>query len=209
MEAMTDALQEVVVTELKAEVQPEPTQPDGATMETQLAQEISTLWSDHVRLSGNRRAASTELRQIRAKLAERLYDIKQLLCRVGRSGQWRSWLKERGIPRSSADRLCERHAETLGIKNENAPAGAIKPKGDSIEELVQSLLPRLRRALPDTQAVFLFIAAVGEAFGLRSYTCDDCTCVYLPGSEWDDPADEESTEDIDSEEAPSPDPVST
>ena len=92
---------------------------------------------------------------------------------------------------------------------DNVLSEAINEKEDTIEELVQSLLPRLRRTLADTQAVFLFIAAVGEALDLHSYTCDDCVCVFLPGSEWDDPPNKESTEDINSEQATSSNAVST
>ena len=180
METMIDALYDVVLTEPEAEVQPDPVRSDDIAVEAELTQEISALWSDHVRLSANHKTTAKELRQIRAKLAERLYAIKQLLCRVGRGGQWRGWLKERHIPRSSADRFCERHAETLGIKNEIAPSGAINGGEDTVEQLVQTLLPRLRPKLADAQAVFKFIAAVGEAFGLRSETTEDCIMVSQP-----------------------------
>jgi hypothetical protein len=203
MEEMVSAIQDVA--EPGTEARSGTAQPDDAALETQLTHEISELWSSHMRLSVDRRATAKELRLVRARLAERLHEMKSLLSCPGRAGQWRSWLRQQHIPRSTADRLAARYAETLGREN-NVLTGAIRPKEDSIEEMVTSLLPRLRRKLPDTQAVFLFIAAVGEAFGLRSYTCNDCTCVYLPGSEWDDPS-EESTEDIDSEEAPSPDAI--
>jgi hypothetical protein len=180
METMIDALYDVVLTEPETEVRPDPVRSDDIAVEAELTQEISALWSDHVRLSANHKTTAKELRQIRAKLAERLYAIKQLLCRVGRGGQWRGWLKERHIPRSSADRFCERHAETLGIKNEIAPSGAINGGEDTVEQLVQTLLPRLRPKLADAQAVFKFIAAVGEAFGLRSETTEDCIMVSQP-----------------------------
>ena len=49
-----------------------------------------------------------------------------------------------------------------------------------MEQLVQTLLPRLKRTLPDTPAVFKFIAAVGEAFGLKSETTDDCIMLSQP-----------------------------
>lgn len=140
------------------------------------------MWSSHLRMSLESRSASTELRQIRAKLAERLYAIKQLLCRVGREGRWRSWLKERQIPRSSADRWCQRHSETLDIGNKDAPIEAIEEQ-DSVEKLVQAFLPRLRSKLVGAQAVFKFTIAVAGAFGLLS-TCDeDGVWVYLPQPE--------------------------
>ena len=107
------------------------TQSDDSTIENQLTDEIKTLWWNHVRLSADRKTTTKELRQIRASLAERLYAMKSLLSRPGRGGQWRSWLKERGIPRSSADRL-PTHAETLGIENKCAHWGNLNPAKDGL-----------------------------------------------------------------------------
>ena len=125
MDAILDAVQDIVAAEPDAGAQPSTAQPDDAMIESQLAQEISTLWSDHVRLSGDRKATSKELRLVRARLAERLLAMKQILCRAGRAGQWRSWLRQQHIPRSTADRLAMRHAETLGGDDGNVPGEAI------------------------------------------------------------------------------------
>ena len=196
MDEMVEALQGIVIAEPEAEVQrmadpPEAKQPeweparedsDSAT-ETQLAAEISELWIQHTQLSGTRRMTAKELRLLRAKLAERLYAMKQLLCRVGRGGQWRGYLRQHLTPRTTADRLCERYSETLATESENAPTGAINGAEDTVEQLVQTLLPRLKRTLPDIPSVFKFIAAVGEAFGLKTETTDDCIMVSQPKPE--------------------------
>jgi hypothetical protein len=203
-ETTTGVTETTVMSELQSGTGADTASAEGSAAEKILSEEIASLWSDHVRLSANYKTTAKELRQLRAKLAERLYDVKQLLCRVGRSGQWRSWLKERGIPRSSADRLCERHAETLGIKNESAPPGAIKQE-NVIEELVQSILPRLRRKLADNQSVFRFIAAIGRAFGLDSDIEEAYVWVFELGLGDDedssglDATDEDLTEGTDSE----------
>ncbi len=180
MGAMLETIENTIIQEPEAEAQPGTAQPDGTAMEAQLTEEISTLWSSHVRLNADRKATSKELRQIRASLAERLHAMKSLLSRPGRGGQWRGWLRQQGIPRSTADRLCAHHAETLGIRNEIAPSGAINLGENAVEQLVQSLLPRLKRNLPDTQSVFRFLAAVGQAFGLKSETTEDCIMVSQP-----------------------------
>jgi len=193
---MLEALQNIVAAEPEPEVppvsdQPEAHQPDweparedsdGAT-ETQLTAEISDLWNQHTQLSGTRRMTVKELRLLRGKLAEKLFAMKQLLCRVGRGGQWRGYLRAQHIPRTTADRLCERYAETLPIEAENVPTGAITENQDTVEQLVQTLLPRLKRTLPDTQAVFKFIAAVGGAFGLSAETTEDCIMLSQPKPE--------------------------
>jgi hypothetical protein len=149
MDALVEAIQDVVIAEPETEVQPDQTQPDESAVEMQLTEEINTLWSDHVRLSANRRVTAAELRQIRASLAERLHEMKSLLSRPGRGGLWRSWLRERGIPRSTADRLCDRHAETLGSDNEeNVLTGAISNASeDTAEKLAKSVWLRFGKLL--------------------------------------------------------------
>lgn len=181
MDTIVETMEDAISQESQAETRSGSAQPGDNLLETQLTQEISELWSSHVRLNGDRKATAKELRQIRASLAERLHEMKLLLSRPGRSGQWRSWLRERGIPRSTADRLVSRHAETVGIENGNVPSEAIDQEHDAVEQLVQSLLPRLQRRLPDAQAVFHFIAALAGAFGLGSEISGDGIWVFQPG----------------------------
>src|ERR1035437_7246393 len=115
MGTMLDTIENATISEPEpeAETQPGTTRPDDGEIETQLTEEISSLWNQHTRLSADRKATSKELRQIRASLAERLSGMKSLLSRPGRLGQWRGWLNQRGIPRSTADRLVARHAVSL------------------------------------------------------------------------------------------------
>ena len=89
MDAIVDAIQDTVTAEPTVETPPVSAQPDDAAVETQLAQEISTLWSEHTRLSADRKVTSKELRLLRARLAQRLYEMKALLARPGRGGEWR------------------------------------------------------------------------------------------------------------------------
>jgi hypothetical protein len=186
METMIEAIQDVVLTEPEVEVQPEwePAREDSdSAMETELAAEITHLWTQHTQLSGARRMTAKELRLLRAKLAERLFAMKQLLCRVGRGGQWRGYLRAQHIPRTTGDRLCERYAETLATECGNPPTGAITEAENTVEQLVQSLLPRLKRNLPDAQSVFRFIAAIAGAFSLKTESTEDCIMVSQPKAE--------------------------
>lgn len=149
---MLETIQNAITPESETgiETQSITTQADDSTFENQLTVEIKTLWSDNVRLSSDRKATAKELRQIRASLAERLYAMKSLLSRPGRGGQWRSWLKERGIPRSSADRLCDRHAHQWSGAGHSASRSPgtrmmvgmlnfIKPKKSALELAVAAL----------------------------------------------------------------------
>ncbi len=167
MGTMVETIENAIIPEPGAEAPPGTSESDATAIETQLTQEISTLWSDHVRLSTSRMATAKELRQIRAALAERLHAMKSLLCQPGRGGQWRSWLKERGIPRSSADRLCDRHAETLGSHDEVAPTGAIsEPSEADVERWFRSLWPGLRKKLSTPWLAYEFLFWIVGSFDL-------------------------------------------
>jgi hypothetical protein len=180
---MLEAIQNAIIPEPEpeAETQPGTTQPDDGTIETQLTQEISTLWSDHVRLSADRKATAKELRQIRASLAERLVAMKSLLSRPGRGGQWRSWLRERGIPRSTADRLVARHAETLCSHDENVPTGAIsEPAKPAAEKLATTVWPSLRKVLTTGESVVEFIGCIAKVSGVAHEWRQEGLMIFNP-----------------------------
>ncbi|HMD85717.1 MAG TPA: hypothetical protein VKO18_13565 [Terriglobia bacterium] len=181
MNEILEALQGVVLTEPDPEFQPDPAQPDDAAIETQLTQGISVLWSDHLRLSANHKTTAKELRKIRAALAERLYAVKNLLARPGRGGEWRGWLRERGIPRSSADRLVARYAETLGSDNENVLSGAISNSLQDIsEKAAKDVWQRYRKVLVTEESVIQFIACVAEISGVHHERCPDGLLIFNP-----------------------------
>jgi hypothetical protein len=176
-----DTIQDVVSAEPETGAQPDTAQPDEATMETQLAAEINTLWSDHVRLSADRRATSKELRLIRMKLAESLDAMKSLLCRPGRGGQWRSWLRERGIPRSTADGLCARYGETLAAGDGNVPSQAIPEPGEAdVEKLAKSVWQRFGKLLTTNESVILFIDRIAELSGVGHERRSEGLMIFNP-----------------------------
>jgi hypothetical protein len=218
MDALVEAIQNVVLAEQEIATQPDRTQPDDATVETQLTQQISTLWIEHTRLSADHKATARDLRQIRASLAERLFVMKSVLSRPGRGGHWRSWLKERGIPRSSADRLCDRHAETLGTENRNAPSEAIPEPGDAnAEKLAKNVWLRIGKFLTTDEAVIRFINGIAGLSGIGHEECADGLLIFksvpkaaegLPGTAPAiDPASQPSEEVSVITEEPAPAPV--
>jgi len=165
MATMAKTIQNAIIPEPEAVAQPGAAQLDDTAIETQLTQEISTLWSDHVRLSASRKATAKELRQIRASLAERLHAMKSLLSHPGRGREWRGRLRERGIPRSTTDRLVARRAETLCA--DNVPAGAISEPAEAVaEKLAKGVWPRFRKVLATDEAVVQFISGIAEISGV-------------------------------------------
>jgi hypothetical protein len=164
---MVETIQNAIVQESQAEVQADPAQPDDGEVETLLAAEINTLWSDHVRLSADRKVTSKELRQIRARLAERLSAMKSLLSHPGRSGEWRGWLRQHGIPRSTADRLVSRYSETLCVDRVNVPSGAISdPATPTHEKLATSVWSSLKKTLATGESVVQFVGCFVTAAGI-------------------------------------------
>jgi hypothetical protein len=178
---MVEIVENNVVQEPQAEAQPGTTQPDDGTLEIQLTQEISELWSVHTRLAANHKTTAKELRQLRAKLAERLYAVKNLLSRPGRGGEWRGWLRERRIPRSTADRLVSRHAETLTGDNGNVPTGAISNSPeDSAEKLAKSVWQRFGKLLTTDESVILFIDRIAELSGVGHERREGGLMIFSP-----------------------------
>jgi hypothetical protein len=181
MEAILDAVQDIAA-EPEAVEQPATAQPDDGAIETRLAQEISELWSSHLRLSGDRKATGKELRLVRARLAERLFAMKQILCRAGRAGQWRSWLRQQHIPRSTADRLAMRHAETLGGDDGNVPTGAIpEPATPTAEKLAATVWSSsLRKVLVTGESVFQFLASIAQISGIPHEQRQEGLMIFTP-----------------------------
>jgi hypothetical protein len=183
MEAILDAIQDTVAAEPTVEAPPVSAQPDDAVIETQLAHEISTLWSDHVRLSADRKVTSKELRLLRARLAQRLCEMKTLLARPGRGGEWRGWLRQHGIPRSSADRLVARYAETLCTDTgEELPTGAIpEPAMPTAEKLAAAVWSSsLRKVLVTGESVFQFLASIAQISGIPHEQRDEGLMIFNP-----------------------------
>ena len=182
MDTLLEAIQDVVIAEPETESQPDPTQPVDTVIETQLTNQISSLWTEHTRLSADRRMTAVELRQIRASLAERLYDMKTLLSRPGRGGQWRGWLRERAIPRSTADRLVSRHAETLGSGNEgNVPSGATSEEVEAnAEKLARNVWSRFGKVLTTEDSVIDFIVRIAEFAGVAHEKRAEGLLIFKP-----------------------------
>lgn len=180
MATMADIVESYINSEAGAEVQPGATQNDDAATETQLTEEISTLWTQHVRLSSNRKATAKELRQIRTTLAERLFAMKAILSRPGRGGQWRGWLKQQNIPRSTADRLVARHAETLEPQKNCLSESISDPDKAVVAKLFDAVWPRLRKVLATDGSLIEFIGCLVTASGLAHEQREEGLVIFKP-----------------------------
>ncbi|MGD0696532.1 MAG: hypothetical protein ABSB82_17060 [Terriglobia bacterium] len=134
-------------------------------VEQKPADEIGELWSIHLEAKSVAREAKQALKDVRQRLSERLSEIKPLLARPGRSGQWSAWLKERGISRATADRLVRRHAAALP-GNESTHEAISNPPVDSAEKLAKAQWPRFRKILNTDESVIQFLGSIAEISGV-------------------------------------------
>ena len=129
-----------------------------------IAEEITNLGSAHVSAKNTARATNEELRVLRAKLGEQLSEMKLLLAKPGRGGQWSSFLLERNIPRATADRLVARHQRSLIPEANRLSEPVSEPTAEDVQKLLIALWPRLRRTLRSRQSLELFVRLLASQF---------------------------------------------
>lgn len=135
--------------------------PTGPDTETKLAQEIEQLWSVHSQAQTVLGRTKQELDALRLELGRRLYQMKLLLARPGRAGQWSKFLSTQGIPRASADRYAKTYQSILSPPDEIASSEAIQVSSEETARMVlQSIWPKLRQALTNPEAAYQFLCAL-------------------------------------------------
>jgi hypothetical protein len=112
---------------------PEPEHP--VQDEVALTAQITELWRLHTDNNGSIKSQTENLRSLRAELGKRLSEMKQLLARPGRNGQWSARLKQNRISRATADRL------VLKIER------PVNPDGNCLTESISE--PAERRGNPN------------------------------------------------------------
>jgi hypothetical protein len=129
-----------------------PPQDEGA-----LTTEIVQLWQVHGDYQKSIKHDTEKFRVLRNELGKLLHQMKGLLARPGRGGQWSAWLKEREIPRSTADRLVQRYEHSLN-PNVNRTIGSISElTEEEIQKLFFKVLRKLRPVLRTQQSVYRFV----------------------------------------------------
>jgi hypothetical protein len=131
--------------------------PETMGSQNELGEAITNLWAAHANAKIAARATNEELRALRAKLGERLSEMKQILAKPGRGGQWSSFLEERRIPRATADRLVARHQRSLNPDANCVTEDVSEPTDEDVQKLFIAVWPKLRRILRSRQSVDLFV----------------------------------------------------
>ena len=132
-----------------------------AKREIDLRERIPRLWTAHRENKCEVRRTKTELAQVRGELSAHLHEMKALLARTGRGGMWASFLREKGIPRSSADRYSAAYEANLpDSPNKRLSEALAEPLDVQIGRLIDRIQPQLLRVLTTSEAAFLFVTGV-------------------------------------------------
>jgi hypothetical protein len=127
--------------------------------EAQLVFKAAELWKVHQQAAHALGRTREGLQQIRKHLARRLHELKGMLSRPGRGGEWSKFLSENHISRTTADRLVRTHTGTLAPAAVNCTTGAT---GEStkvaIQRQVRSLWQRLSQVLRTPESLELFVS---------------------------------------------------
>jgi hypothetical protein len=156
---------------LPAQDFPEPVvvpHPSSTEEETVLAGEITALWLQHEDFRSALRNSKAETSKLREELGQRLTQMKEVLARPGRNGEWSSWLKQQQIPRATADRLVARHATSLNRDMNCLSESIIKPTEEEILKFVSATSSRVRKTLPGAINIYHFIGFISLLCGLES-----------------------------------------
>ena len=124
--------------------------------EQDLTEQIDQLWLEHQTCNSAIRSQKSHARSVDSTLGGMLYTMKAVLSRPGRSGGWSEFLRERRIPRASADRLVARYQRSLG--EDNCLTEAInEPTEESVRRFFTVVWPRLHKKLTTRESVYWFI----------------------------------------------------
>ena len=151
-----------------------------AEAERKLTTDINDLWSVHIQAQNTIATTNDELRVIRQRLGERLHEMKQLLARPGRNGQWSSFLQQQSIPRSTADRLVAGHERSLAPETNCFSDAIPKPTKQDIQRLLTSVWPRLAKTLTTPDSIFTFLHFVILRADIPHEYRDEGILMYRP-----------------------------
>jgi hypothetical protein len=106
-----------------------------------------------------------DLDKIDSVVAGLLYDMKQKLSKLGRSGGWSAWLKQNKISRSTADRLVLEHAEYFNISDELPRRQPAEPLEGNVCQAAFRTKKQLANTLRSPKSRMTFIKVLADIFG--------------------------------------------
>jgi hypothetical protein len=166
---------------LDAPISETPQTEDPSQDEGVLTSEIVQLWQVHGDYQKSIKHETEQFRALRNELGRLLHRMKELLARPGRNGQWSAWLKEREIPRATADRLALRYERSLHPHANCLTESISEPTEEEIQKVFFKVLPKLRRVLRTPQGLYRFVDLLTLSFdGIGRRVTEDGILVMKP-----------------------------
>jgi len=125
--------------------------------ESVLTDQIVQLWQVHRDYQTSIKHKTQEFRSLRAELGKQLAEMKQVLVKPGRNGQWSAFLKEHQIPRATADRLVQKYERSLHPHANCLTEQFAEPTEEEIQKVFFKVFPKLRRVLRTPSSLYRFV----------------------------------------------------
>jgi hypothetical protein len=140
--------------------------------EDALMMRISNLWSTHALQRTEMSRSREQLRVLRLELGKDLSHYKEMLARTGRDGKWTPFLRERKIPRATADRYVRRWKESQMPAAEKRLTEAVpEPTPDEIAALAKKTSAKALKSLPTSDSRKQFLEVFSAAFDPPTPSC--------------------------------------
>jgi hypothetical protein len=158
--------------------------PESLDNEVFVETEIAQLWGMHQCCASDIKSEQYRQRSVANSLGQLLHRMKAILATPGRCGKWSKWLKERQIPRASADRYVNRYAEAFHLSSE-LPHESIQhePTEVEISKLFALIWPRCEKVLTTRRSRFEFLQCFLYRSGLTYDFTENGITVYEPDFE--------------------------
>ncbi|MBZ5598469.1 MAG: hypothetical protein LAO03_22175 [Acidobacteriia bacterium] len=183
----TEQIQTPAVSEFPAaEIPAQPSEPRTpepehlAQDEAVLSAKITKLWRLHTDYKGTIKNQTENLRSLRAELGRKLAEMKQVLARPGRNGQWSGWLKQNRISRATADRLVAKYERSLQSDSNCLTEQITEPSEQEIQNILAKLAPKLRKVLRTPASVYRFIDLLASSFEVHRKETEEGFVVLRP-----------------------------
>jgi hypothetical protein len=146
-----------------------------------LAGEVVHQWSCRQSYRRQICGLEAEFKKHDAVLGDLLYRMKRKLSKMGRNGGWSQWLKQRRIPRATADRLVLEHAEFFGLADELPHRERNEPLEANVSQAAYRTSDRLENMLTSPKSRMTFLRCLADLFGLSvEYGDGDCVRLTIP-----------------------------
>jgi hypothetical protein len=131
-----------------------------------LAGEVVHQWSCRQSYRRQIGGLEVEVKKHDAILGDLFYRMKRKLSKLGRDGGWSQWLKQRRIPRATADRLVLEHAEFFWLADELPHRERNEPLEGNVSQAAYRTSDRLENVLTSPKSRMMFVRCLADLLGL-------------------------------------------